>query len=161
MDPMRDFRSYHPERRMPSCRVYNDANINIPNNTYTDLTFNSERWDNWEMHSTAANTERITIPITGLYVFGGSVDWALGAADTKRALFVRLNGGAIELAYTSTYSFAGGNSTIQQSVSSIYRFDQGDYITLRVIQNTGGGLNVNSDSNYSPEFWCAMLHHGW
>src|SRR5262249_39512672 len=68
---------------LPQARVYNSAAISIANNTTTALTFDSERYDNGGLHSASANTDRLTVPITGLYAFGACIQWASNATGIR------------------------------------------------------------------------------
>lgn len=52
----------------PSCRVYNSATQSAPDAGGLTVLYNSEYHDPAGMHSTSANTERITITDSGVYV---------------------------------------------------------------------------------------------
>ena len=49
-------------------RVYNDANISIPDNTETAVTFNTEEWDTDTIHDPSTNPERLTAKTAGKYL---------------------------------------------------------------------------------------------
>lgn len=141
----------------PSCRVYNTTDLSIATGTPTAATFNSERWDNGGMHSTASNTSRITIPSGGggIYQVSGHIVWAANATGV-RSLQLRVNG-------TTTIAVTDANSvsanTLSMSVSTLYALAAADYVELIVYQTSGGNLNVTAVSNYSPEFtamWVAL-----
>jgi len=137
------------------CRVYNNAAFSVPDNTSTAVTFNTERFDPFSMHSTSASTSRITITRKGRYNIGGCVEFAADAAG-YRGLGVRLNG-TTTLVATNSISVGAGAATIL-NVSADYEFALNDYIELMAFQNTGGALNANSAGNYSPEFWACRIH---
>ena len=132
----------------PAARVYNSANISIPNATLTALTFNSERFDNDSIHSTASNTSRLTATTAGVYSISGNFTMApLGSG--KGLIGVRLNGSLI-IAYQR---FAGITATnLIQAIQTTYKLDVGDYVELVAHQDSGSALNVIAASNYSPEF---------
>jgi len=140
----------HLRPPMPNARVYNNANISIPNATLTALTFNSERWDVGELHSTSVNTGRLTAPITGLYKIGGHVRWAVNSTN-QRSLRIRLNGGA-DIAIESGMGLTDGNESFTNVVTA-YRLAKNEYVDLAVYQNSGAALLIQSAGNYSPEFW--------
>ncbi len=132
------------------CRVYNNANISIPNATSTALTFNTERYDNGGLHSTVSNTGRITIVEGGRYLLGVTVSFASNGVGIRQ-LALRLNG-------------AGPSIAIQQFVASAatkhglvvvteHDLIAGDYAEVFVHQASGGALNVEAIANYTPEFW--------
>jgi len=140
----------HLRAPMPNARVYNSANISITDATLTALTFNSERWDVGALHSTSVNTGRLTAPITGLYVIGGHVRWAINSAG-QRSVRIRLNGGA-DIAMQSSMALTDGNDALQ-TIATAYRLAKNEYVDMTVYQNSGGALNIVAAGNYSPEFW--------
>jgi hypothetical protein len=129
-------------------RVYNDANISIPNNSNTSLTFNQERYDPDGMHSTAANTERLTVNKAGKYLFIAHVDFDVNGTGV-RGVFLRVNATTI-IAGMVIPAQATLNATF--TLSAEYNMAVGDWCDVRVYQNSGGNLNVLVNSNYSPEF---------
>lgn len=138
-----------------NARVYNDANISVAHNTPQALTFNSERWDVGDLHSTASNTSRLTAPITGLYHIGGSFRFAANAAG-QRLIQINLNG---TVAIDSRDSGQTPNAAIppRMGIDTIYRLTRGDYVELVAFQTSGGALNVESVGNFSPEFWAYRI----
>lgn len=138
----------------PNARAFNNANILIGNAAFTALTFNSERWDVGSMHSTSVNTGRLTAPVTGVYSMGAHINFAAHATGI-RYLALRVNGGTT-IAVELDNAAAGGSDTIM-SISGMYRLAVGDYVEAVVFQNSGGNLNVQVASNYSPELWAVRL----
>ena len=132
----------------PKCRIYNSANLSIPHNTATTLTFNSERQDTDTMHSTSVNTGRITMNTAGFYIVGISLEFASNATGTRR---VDVSVGATVIA--SEIDSAVSGDVTRKVVSTGYQFAAGDYVTFIVTQTSGGALNVNAGGNYSPEAW--------
>jgi hypothetical protein len=139
----------------PAARVYNSANISINASTFTALTFNSERYDNGSLHSTSANTGRLTAPITGLYLIGASVEWA-GNTTGDRFASIQLNG-ATTIARVAQRANAGAGNTVTQEPGCPYQLTAGDYVEVVVIHDAGVALNVLASGNYSPEFWMVRL----
>ncbi len=135
------------------CRVYNNANLSIPNNTVTVLTFNSERYDTDTMHSTSSNTDRLTATRAGLYSIVGNVEFA-SAAGTLRTLFIYLNGATL---LASTLAVPVSGNVTRLTITTQYELGAGDYVTFAVYQDSGGALNVQAASNYSPEFMMARI----
>lgn len=137
----------------PRVRVYNSANISIPNGTLTALTFNSERFDSDTMHSTAANTGRITFTTAGGYDVGCGVAFAANATG-QRDCSIRLNG-TTPIAYDARAAAPATVDTVF-CISTFYEFAAGDFIEVYVFQNSGAALNVRASGNISPEFWAAL-----
>lgn len=138
---------------IPSARVYNSANISIPNNAATALTFNSERWDTDGIHSTTTNTGRLTCVTAGIYSIFGHIRFAANATGI-RSVFIRLNGTTIigsQLNHQSSAAIA------ELSIVTHYVLAVGNYVELMVYQNSGGALSVDAVGNSSPEFGMTYL----
>lgn len=139
---------------VPQARVYNNANISVANNTVVALTFNSEDFDNGNVHSTSVNTGRLTAPITGLYSIGYTIQYASNATGLRFS-GLRLNG-TVRIGGDHEIPPANGSVTLL-SGSTIYRLAATDYVELIVFQNSGVALNVEFAGSNSPYFWMVRL----
>lgn len=142
-----DGTQWEPEGAV-GARVYNSANISITSGALQELTFNSERWDTSAFHSTVSNTDRLTVPAAhgGIYVIAGHVAFAAsGVGD--RQIEILLNG-TTSLAVSRVPPPSGQG---RMSITTVVELSDADYITLRVLQTSGGALNVLAAGNYSPE----------
>ena len=98
------------------CRVYNDANISVSvSGVQQALTFNSERYDTYGMHSTSVNQSRLTVPRSGTYNIFGQIEYASNSTGVRFAS-IRLDG-VTYISVTSTLAVTGGN-TIHCCVST-------------------------------------------
>ncbi len=129
-------------------RVFNSANISIPDFAVTTLTFDSERFDTDAIHSATVNPGRLTARTAGKYVIVGHVAFATNAIG-DRQVGIRLNG-ITDIGVDSRRPIS--LFTTQFSVPAIYELSVNDYVELRVFQNSGGALNVVASGNISPEF---------
>jgi hypothetical protein len=134
----------------PKARVYNSANISIPDVTDTALTFNSERFDTDTMHSTVSNTGRITFTTAGTYLVGATVEFAANATG-RRHLHLRVNGSTYIAGERAPSATAADTALL--SVATLYAFSAADYVEVVVYQNSTAALNVTAAGNRSPEFW--------
>lgn len=149
--------------QVPRCRLFNSAAISIPNVTLTALTFNTEVFDAAapnNMHDTATNTSRITVPTggAGWYAITGTVEFAANVTG-YRELRVRLNG-VTNIAIQRTMPVTSAGVTHIMNIAVQYPLNVGDYVELAVAQTSGGALNVTTASDYSPSFqacWMAVL----
>ena len=130
-----------------SARVYNSTVLSIPNNTDTVLTFNSERWDTDNIHSTVSNTSRLTVQTAGKYYIYGHINWANNPTG-RRYVYLLVN--SITVLGTQTAPTVANN--MNQNINTHYSLNAGDYVELLVNQDSGGTLNVNPIGSYSPEF---------
>lgn len=139
-------------RNKPHCRVYNSANIShATSGTPQIVTFNSERFDVGGCHSTSSNTGRLTVPSGegGKYLIGGHVSWATNATGVRQ-IYIRLNG-ATPIGDDVRTPVSGTGTS--QHVSTFYSLAAGDYVELIANQTSGGALQIDAASNYSPEFY--------
>ena len=130
-------------------RVYNSANISIPNATSTALTYDTERFDTDAIHSTVANTSRLTCKTAGKYLI-----WFVGyfvndANGSIRLGYIQLNG-ATTLAQERKAPNAINSATF--CVSCVYDLAVNDYVEFFAWQDAGGAINFLAAANQSPEF---------
>jgi hypothetical protein len=130
----------------PAARVYNSANISISHSATTALTFDSERYDTDDLHSTSSNTGRLTAPVDGKYLITGHIRWD-SSGYGERQLVIKANG-----TYIARTNADSTSNAEQMSVATVYELSAGDYVTLGVFQSSGGALNVLAEGNHSPEF---------
>lgn len=141
--------------RNGGARVYNSATIShATSGANQAVTFNSERYDDADYHSTVSNTSRLTAPAPGRYLIGGCVTFAANVTGV-RYLQIRLNG-ATFIAIQGGLALTGGLTSIL-TVETIYELAAGDYAELVAYQDSGAALNMTAAGNYSPEFWIARL----
>lgn len=129
-------------------RVYNDAAISIPNNTPTALTFNLERWDTDNIHSTTLNTSRLTCKTAGKYLIMASISFAANAVG-RRWIRIRHND-TFDIDYRNFDATAAGDSAI--GAGTIYDLAVDDFVEIPVYQNSGAALDVLLVARVSPEF---------
>jgi len=134
-------------------QVYNSAAQNILNNTLTTLTFNSERFDTHDFHSTVTNTDRLTIPADGIYLVVLTIEWQQNTTGYRAAYITTSAVGkatATDLRATAAVGPA-------QTVTLITDLSAGDYLTARVLQNSGSTIAVNFSAYNSPNFSVARI----
>lgn len=136
-----------------SVRVYNDANISIPNATETTLTFNSQRYDTDTIHDLVTNPSRLTCKTAGKYFIAALTSFAANATG-RRWLRLKLNG-TTDIDYRNFDATAAGDAAI--GASTFYNLAVDDYVEVVVYQNSGGALNVLSVAEVSPEFMMARI----
>jgi hypothetical protein len=143
-------------RGVSAARVYNNANIVLPNATWTAITCNSERFDTDAFHDTATNNSRLTIPVgkDGYYTIGAHV-WISGSTLGVRGLMIQLNG-STSIAAIQVPATGGGSSTAL-SISTFYMLSAGDYVEVFVWQNSGSAITLNTDNASSPEVYLHFL----
>jgi hypothetical protein len=131
-------------------RVHNSVAISVANNTYwVTLTFDSERFDYGDFHSTVANTERLVAPSAGKYLVTFNGYWASSTVGFRIFRMVQ-NQSTVETGLSLVGRDPIGADMMH--CSGITNLDADDYVYMTAFQNRGSALNVNASADYSPEF---------
>lgn len=136
------------------CSVRNSANISLTTSTWGLVTFDQELKDTYAMHSTVTNTSRVTIPTgaAGSYRITANMSFASNATGYRIVgIKVNANGnvanGTMVVAEHKT-AVSGDRTTINASTE--YELSVGDVVEVFAWQNSGGALNLEAVSDYSP-----------
>ena len=139
----------------PACRVYNSISQNITDNTELALTFDSERFDTDNMHSTSSNTSRITFNTAGVYIVTFTCELPADTTYQRVYAHIKLNG-ATSLAVSDSYAMtsSGYGAAVFVNVTTIYKFAATNYVQALVFQDNSGGAakSALASPNYSAEF---------
>lgn len=145
-------------------RTTRDSPQTIPDNVWTAINFNVDRWNvsptgGW--HSTTVNNERITLPTAGLLFgarlkIGGHVAWAANSVGVRG---VRIRRDASEIIAANVASNVGALDQ-PMSISTYWDVVDVEYFVLEVFQNSGGDLDIQKVDAYSPEFWADTVVEG-
>lgn len=133
----------------PSCRVYHNAAQAATTAVALTVALNSERFDNDTMHDTVTNNSRITFTTAGHYIVIGDIEFAANATGVRVVGISHSSAGILAETEYAEVSAAGVSVL---NVSTMYAMSAADYVTIFAYQNSGGNLNVNSDTAFSPEF---------
>jgi len=138
------------------CRVHATAAQAIPNDAFTDLNFQSERYDTDTMadQTDAGTNIKITFTTAGVYVVWGGFRWT-NDGTTSNSISICLNG-------TTTIAYVRNDPSDglwMATIATLWTFDAADYVTLQARQETGSPLNTYvpvggdvSTHQYAPEF---------
>lgn len=141
----------------PCARVYNSIDLAIPDTTPTVLTYDSERFDNDNIHPASGNTSRLECKTAGLYLIITQVKWAEWSTKDRQTT-IKLNNATTIGAHASTGD-SGNDEVRWQVATTMYELVVGDYVETVVYQDRGdaGAVNVLAAGNYSPEFMMCRL----
>ena len=128
-------------KNVPAFGVYLNANQSLSNSTVTKITFNSEYYDSNSAFDVSSN--RFTVPTgkAGKYYF--------------HSTFRYDNGGSYEI---SNMIYKNGSALIKTRMkcnasvetilaSAVLDLAESDYIEIFGLQNQGGSVTVNGDTN--------------
>lgn len=130
----------------PSARVTETANQAITQNTFTFVTFSVEEYDNAAMANLGVNNDRITFTSSGLYLVSTSVIFAPNGHATIGGRGVQLYSsvaGPPNVANSSTRGSQTNHSDVNVTYAH-YVAAAGEFMRVRVYQNSGAALNINA-----------------
>lgn len=128
-----------------TCRLTGNANQSVPSSTATAIHWTLDQADSVEMHSTSANTDLVTIPVSGRWLIQASVNYAAAAGGYRRAE-VRRNGNAVN-GGVATQAAVDGNPTVVRHEIDVTCV-AGDTIKVEAYQNTGAPLDVQMGNSF-------------
>ena len=126
----------------PACVVGASATLNIPNSTWTGVTFVTERFDTDALHDNSVNPSRFTITTPGIYQISAYVTWSGSVGGNVRDLALRVNGSTYA-AYSRGPITAGSGGLTNLSVA--WDLDEGDYFEIAANQDSGITMTVSAD----------------
>lgn len=127
------------------CSVYGSAAQSIPNNTATDLTWDSELYDLTGLHSTASNSEYIYIKSAGFYRIEATIVYDTNATGSRYCRLY-LNGSGIGGGSSTAHGIAGIPTEVSTYATVLCK--PGDYIYVKAEQDSGGALDVRKQDSY-------------
>lgn len=137
-----------------SARAYGTYDQSIPHATGVFLALDAERYDFGDLHDNVSNNTRLVAPVSGVYSISGHVHWSFVSAGT-RIIGLTVNG---TQGIAGQLSFGSSFNSVQQSVSTNFLLNAGDYVELSVYQSSGGTISVRSSDAISPELSMHLLH---
>jgi hypothetical protein len=136
-------------------RVYNSAAIAVPDDVEVILTFNSERYDTGDSHSTTLNPARLTVPIAGRYLFFTTLRFAPASGVTYRGGWIYVNAKAYVIAAAEDEWLSPGTAggTVF-SMTGIQALAAGDYLRVAVWQANipNASMSIQVAAQFTPEF---------
>ena len=137
-----------------TCKVFNNANVTMPNTTVVVLPWNSEAFDFDGLHNPAVNT-RLTIPgmigggskVTGLWLIYAHVTWQadLDHTGALRVLNIRKNGATV-IRDSILHAPPVVGAAVENMTQDVFTYEfepvAGDYYEITATQtNTGAAGN--------------------
>lgn len=129
------------------CRATKSANQSISNNTLTTVTFDLEDFDLGNLHDTVTDNSKFTVPTggDGIYLVVAQASWqGRNAAGGRLGAYVYKNGSTRIGIAEETPDAASGDGNLGTSFSAVAAVNlvAGDYIEMKVQNNSGGALNL-------------------
>lgn len=136
-----------------ACRVTRTTALNVANNTFVALNFNSTTYDTDSF--VGATTTFLTVNTAGIYSITATLGWGAVAAGAKAIIFVlnpTLSGSGDTTTISSgtrigaTFLTGVGAAASQTTLSAAatYSFAASDRISLGLFQSSGGSLGIDT-----------------
>jgi hypothetical protein len=126
--------------RLVGIKVYNAAASNsIATGTDTTVTFDTASYAQGFNEPSGATFTTITVPFDGVYQLIADVEWAAGTMG--RSVWFYINSTKTE---GDTRSSDADSIAMRASLTTARVLIAGDTLALRVWQNSGGNLSVNT-----------------
>lgn len=126
-----------------ACQVTRNSNQTIANFTWTLVTWTVRTYDPLNMHTGTNNY--ITVPVPGLYVINFAAVFASNSAGNRG---LSLSRNSTVLGQLFDYATSGG--TWYNEITISRKLDANDQIKASVFQSSGGNLDLQYLSEYSP-----------
>lgn len=121
----------------------------ITTSTQTKIIFDTIDSDGWNCWDASPNPTRLTVPVTGRYFVTANVSFQ-AASSGHRAINLYKNN-SVELA-RSDFSPVSNSIDTHSTVSThAVTLTKGDYVELRVWQNSGSDLDIMADGDHTPK----------
>jgi hypothetical protein len=135
-------------------RVSRTTNLSVTSAVDVCIPFDAEWSDVPGWHSTATNTERITVGLAGWYVIVGHTQ--MPGLPTG-AYFVNLRYNGVTLIGSSGGTYPAQTNVLLLSVTTLYFLAAGDFVELCVYQTSGATQTIELSPNRSPILSLARL----
>ena len=122
----------------------------IPTATQTKIILDAVDSDGWNCWDLSPNPTRLTAPLTGRYIITGNV--AFEAASSGHRAINILKNNTVELARSDFNPVSNSIDTHSTVTCHAISLTQGDYVELRVWQNSGSDLDIMNSGDHSPKF---------
>ena len=139
-----------------AARVEQTAAISVPNNTLTQLTFNSTVYD------TAFLVQPLSLlraPLTGVYTIGATIGFDNMLVGSQMIATLRITSGATTTDVASSIIYTVDDSAQAITVETVKRLQAGDTLKLMVFQNTGSARQVFV-AFFNPAMWMSLTGGG-
>lgn len=129
---------------LPAAKVYRGSVTSLSNGVETSLVFDSEHFDNSNLHDTGSNTDRLTSPTTGLYMITASIETNASPLTGVLRLAFYKNGTTDSLGRSSM-----SPNAVSHTLTTFARLAASDYVICRVLNTTGSSVNVIAGTSAS------------
>lgn len=126
------------------------TNQTITTSTQTKVIFDAVDSDGWNCWDVSPNPTRLTVPLTGRYIVTANVAFEASASGHRAISILKNN--TVELARSDFNPVSNSIDTHSTVTCHAVSLTKGDYVELRVWQNSGSNLDILDTGDHSPKF---------
>jgi hypothetical protein len=133
----------------PRALAFHSTTQSIASGSDTVVVFNSEVVDSGGVHSTSANTGRLTVPTgqDGVWLLTAHVEFAANVTGQRR-IFLRHNG-LTDLGGLTVLAADAGTTKV--STALLVYLAAADYVEVVALQTSGGALNLSAAPRFGGQ----------
>ena len=121
----------------------------IPTATQTKVIFDTVDSDGWNCWDVSPNPTRLSVPLTGRYIITGNVAFEASASGHRAINILKNN--TLELARSDFNPVSNSVDTHSTVTCHAVTLTKGDYVELRVWQNSGSDLDIMNTGDHNPK----------
>jgi len=121
----------------------------ITTSTQTKVVFDAVDSDGWNCWDLSPNPTRLTVPLTGRYIITGNVAFEASASGHRAINILKNN--TVELARSDFNPVSNSIDTHSTVTCHAVSLTKGDYVELRVWQNSGSDLDIMNTGDHNPK----------
>lgn len=121
----------------------------ITTSTQTKVEFDTVDSDGWNCWDLSPNPTRLTAPLTGRYIITGNVAFEASASGHRAINILKNN--TLELARSDFNPVSNSIDTHSTVTCHAVSLTKGDYVELRVWQNSGSDLDIMDTGDHNPK----------
>jgi hypothetical protein len=129
--------------------AYRSTAQTITTSTQTKVEFDTVDSDGWNCWDLSPNPTRLTVPVTGRYIITGNVAFEASASGHRAINILKNN--TLELARSDFNPVSNSIDTHSTVTCHAVSLTKGDYVELRVWQNSGSDLDIMNTGDHNPK----------
>ena len=122
---------------LPAAQAYVATDTVLPSGSLPAVSLPGEFFDYGDLHSTTANTTRLTAPVGGIYLVVGQAAFSWSGTGFRD---VRINRGSTMIAHTQVPPVTSSSMATDIQVTAIAGLAAGEFVEMLAQQNSGSDL---------------------
>lgn len=138
------------------CRLRRSTDQTCNFGVETQVSFDTETYDDDTMHEGVTNPTRLTFTTAGVYIIGAQWAWEAATSGTRTLVTIRANGTTRLAADDCNNSQAGGEYSTR-SLTTVYKATAGEYVELSIYVAGSFNRAVKAIDPSSPVLWASRV----